>query len=151
MKEALKEAELALKEGNWPIGCVIELDNKIIARAHNQVYSLKNRLYHAEILALNQAKEQVWDENQATLYTTYEPCPMCYGASLLSRVKRIVYGVDLDDSGALHLEENLPSCFKKDEFKIEITSGILEKECAEVFMKSEHAQKLDKQGLLKKL
>lgn len=53
MKEAIKESEVALKEGNWPIGCVIELDGKIIARAHNQVYTFNDKTAHAEMLAIN--------------------------------------------------------------------------------------------------
>jgi len=152
MKKALKEAEIALKEGNWPIGCVIELGESIIARAHNQTYSLKNKLAHAEVLALNQAQKDLYTNlKQATLYTTYEPCPMCFGASVLSRIKKIVCGIDLDNSGATYLKENLPLCFKQDEFEIEVLTGVLAKECAEIFMKSEHAKKLNKQGLLRKL
>jgi tRNA(adenine34) deaminase len=152
MKLALKEAKIALKEGNWPIGCVLELNENVIAQAHNQVYTLKDRIAHAEILALDKARKEIYENpQQITLYTTYEPCPMCFGASILSRIKRIVYGVDMDDSGAIHLKENLPSCFKQKEFYIEITSGILEEECAKVFMKSKLAKELNKEGLLKNL
>lgn len=152
MKEALKEAEIALKEGNWPIGSIVVLENRIISQAHTQASSLKNKLAHAEILALNKAQKEIYGKpGQAVLYTTYEPCPMCYGASILSRIKTIVYGVDLDDSGATYFKENLPSCFKRDEFSMEIISGVLAKECAEVFMKSEKAKKLERDGLLKKL
>ncbi len=150
MRFALKEAEIALKEDNWPIGCVIELNGKIIVKAHNKAHSLRDRLAHAEILALKKAQRKIYDnQKKATLYTTYEPCPMCFGASILSRLKRIVYGVDLDNSGSTNLKESLPLCFKQKEFCIEVTSGVLEKECAEVFIKSRHAKELLKQGLLK--
>ena len=59
MGEALNEAETALREGNWPIGCVIVLDNKIISRGHNQVYTLRNRTAHAEMIAINKIAEKL--------------------------------------------------------------------------------------------
>jgi len=94
---AIEQAEIALREGNWPIGCVIELYGGIISQEHNRVYSLRDRTAHAEILALGKVQSKL-EENKgiATLYTTYEPCPMCFGAAILSRVKRVVSGVDLD-------------------------------------------------------
>ncbi|MGV8151784.1 MAG: nucleoside deaminase [Candidatus Nanoarchaeia archaeon] len=150
MSLALKEAEIGLKEGNWPIGCIIELNGEVIAKAHNQIYSTNNRLAHAEILALSQVQDKL-EENKkkATLYTTYEPCPMCFGASILSRVKRVVCGIDLDNSGAMYLRENLPIMFKRDNFYVEFTKGVLAKECTRVFMKSELAKELNQKGLLK--
>ena len=151
MKEAIKEAKIALSEGNWPIGCVIVLDGKIISRAHNKVYSNKDKLAHAEMLALNKAKDILREnKREATLYTTYEPCPMCFGASILSRIKRVVSGIDLDNSGAMHLKENLPLLFKQDRFYVEFTNGILADECYRVFIKGEPAKKLMKKGLIRK-
>jgi len=152
MREAVKEAEMALKEGNWPIGCVLVLDRKIIARAHNQVYSKKDKLAHAEMLALSQAKDVLRDNSgKATLYTTYEPCPMCFGASILSRIGRVVCGIDLDNSGAMHFRENLPLLFKQDKFSVEFTAGILAEECRKVFIAGEPTKKLIKDGLVRKL
>jgi tRNA(adenine34) deaminase len=151
MRLALQEAEKALREGNWPIGCVIELNGGIIARAHNQVYTLKDRLAHAEMLALRQVQYELQDnQKKATLYTTYEPCPMCFGASILSRVKRIVSGIDLDKSGSMYFRENLPVLFKQDKFNVEFISGVLAEECARVFMASELAKKLNLDGLLRR-
>lgn len=151
MKEALKEAEIALKEGNWPIGCVIVLNGKIIAHAHNQVYSKKDKLAHAEMLSIKQVQD-ILRENQdkATLYTTYEPCPMCFGAIILNRIKRVVSGIDLDNSGAMYFRENLPLLFKQNKFSVEFTNGILADECHEVFIKGKPTKKLIKEGLIRK-
>lgn len=151
MKEALKQAQLALEKGNWPIGCVIELNGKIIASTHNQVYSTSDKLAHAEILALKQVQQLLIDNpKQATLYTTYEPCPMCFGAAILSRVKRVVCGIDLDQSGAMHFRDNLPLLFKQDKFQVEFTTGILAKECHETFIKGEPTKKLISAGTIRK-
>lgn len=152
MRLALQEANAALKEGNWPIGCIIELNGKVIARGHNQVYSLKDKMAHAEKLALEKAQPILYENRKlATLYTTYEPCPMCFGASILSRIKRVVSGIDLDSSGAMYFIKNLPLLFKRDNFRVEFVTGVLANECAEIFMKSEHAKKLNEKGLLRKV
>lgn len=143
MRLALEEAEISLREGNWPIGCVIELNGEIIAKGHNQIYTLGDRLAHAEMLALSQVQKELQDNRKkATLYTTYEPCPMCFGGAMLSRIKRVVCGIDLDNSGAMYLRDNLPLFFKRDNFSVEFTSGVLADECTEVFMESELAKKL---------
>ena len=146
------EAETGLEEGNWPIGCVIELNGDVIARAHNQIYTLKDRLAHAEMLALRQVQNELQDNRKkATLYTTYEPCPMCFGGAMLSRIKRVVCGIDLDNSGAMYLRDNLPLLFKRDNFHVEFTSGVLAEDCARIFMQSELAKKLNLEGLLRKV
>ena len=150
MKEALNEAETALKEGNWPIGCVIILDNKIISRGHNQVYTLKNRTAHAEIMAINKIARRLFDKNtNAILYTTYEPCPMCFGAIILNTLERGVCGIDLEESGALHIRDNMPPAFRQKRYQFEITRGVLANECSEIFMKSKQAQNLLKKGRIK--
>lgn len=151
MKEALKEAELALKEGNWPIGCVIELDGKIIAHTHNQVYTKKDRMAHAEMLAIKQVQDVLRNnDKKATLYTTYEPCPMCFGAIILNRMKRVVSGIDLDNSGAMFFKENLPILFKQEKFHVEFHNGVLADECHKVFMKGEPTKNLIRDGLIRK-
>ena len=150
MSEALKEAEIAFEEGNIPIGCVIVLNNEIISRDHNQIYTLKNRLAHAEFLALEKVQGELWkNKRKATIYSTYEPCPMCLGAIVLSRINRVVYGVDLDNSGAISLLEHFPLLFRREKWKIHYTSEVLAKECAEVFMKSWFAKSMKREGLLK--
>ena len=151
MWEALREAKVALKEGNWPIGCVIVLDDKIIASAHNQVYSLEDRLAHAEILALKKVQALLKkNTKKVTLYTTYEPCPMCFGASILSRITKVVSGIDLDQSGAMYFREHLPLLFKQDKFSVEFKTGVLADECYNVFAAGEPTKKLIKEGLLRK-
>lgn len=151
MREALKEAEVALKEGNWPIGCVIELDGKTIARAHNQVYTLKDKTAHAEMLAIKQIQDILHEnKRKATLYTTYEPCPMCFGATILSKIKRVVSGIDLDKSGAMFFRDNLPLLFKQDKFHVEFTNGVLADECHKVFIQGEPTKNLIRDGLIRK-
>lgn len=151
MREALREAEAALGEGNWPIGCVIVLDGEVVARAHNRVYSDGDKTAHAEMLAVRQVQGLLLErKGEATLYTTYEPCPMCFGAAILSRVKRVVSGIDLDRSGAMFFREHLPLLFKQDKFRVEFTTGVLADECHEVFLKGEPTKKLVRDGLVRK-
>lgn len=150
MKEAIKEASLALNEGNWPIGCVIELDGKIIARGHNRVYSAKDRFGHAEMIALRETNDILNEHpNEATLYTTYEPCPMCFGACILGKVKKVVCGIDLDQSGAMYFKDHLPLLFKQDKFRVELERGLLADECAEVFLRGEPTKKLISAGIVR--
>lgn len=142
MRLALKEAALALEEGNWPIGCVLVLKNTIIAQAHNTGYSEKNRLAHAEIKALTLAKDTLENHRgEATLYTTYEPCPMCFGALVLSKVKRVVTGADLDESGSLSLQQHLPGFWQQPKFTFEVTRGVLKNECRDIFLKGKMIKK----------
>ncbi|MBU2562441.1 MAG: nucleoside deaminase [Nanoarchaeota archaeon] len=151
MRIALSEAKIALKEGNWPIGCVIIFGDEVIARDHNRVYTLENRTAHAEMMALNQVAQKLFKKSaRATLYTTYEPCPMCFGAIILNTMGRVVCGVDLDKSGALHIRDNMPPAFKQERYQFEITRGVLAKECAEIFLQGKHAKKLNELGLLEK-
>lgn len=151
MKEALKEAETSLREGNWPIGCVIELDGKIIARAHNQVYTQNDKTAHAEMLAIKQVQDVLMKNvRKATLYTTYEPCPMCFGGIILSKIKRVVSGIDLDKSGSMYFKENLPILFKSDKFDVKFETGILADESYEIFIQGEPTKKLLENGLIRK-
>jgi len=152
MRLALEQAELSLREGNWPIGAVIELNGKVIAKAHNQVYTLNDRLAHAEMLALRPVQQELSEnKKQATIYTTYEPCPMCFGGIILSRIKKVVCGADLDNSGAMYFRKELPLLFKQDKFSIDFVQGVLTEDCAKMFMSSELAKGLNKEGLLRKI
>jgi tRNA(adenine34) deaminase len=150
MEEAIKEARIALEQGNWPIGCVIVLDGKIIARAHNEVNSSQTRLAHAEMLALRAANDILREHpREATLYTTYEPCPMCFGGCVLNKIKKVVAGIDLDQSGAMYFREHLPLLFKQDKFHVEFERGLLAEECAEVFLRGEPTKKLLAEGRIR--
>ena len=94
MREALKEARLAAEEEEVPVGAVVILNNRVISRGHNQVEALKDATAHAEMIALTAASEAAndWRLEDATLVVTLEPCVMCYGAILQSRVGRVMYG-----------------------------------------------------------
>ncbi len=103
------------------------------------------------MLAIKQV-QNILHENKrkATLYTTYEPCPMCFGATILSRIKRVVSGIDLDQSGAMFFKENLPLLFKQDKFNVEFCNGILADECYKVFIQGEPTKNLIRDGLIRK-
>ncbi|WP_294500771.1 nucleoside deaminase [uncultured Gemmiger sp.] len=94
MQEALCEAELAMKLGEVPVGAVVARDGEIVARAHNLRETGKNAVYHAELLAIDAACKALggWRLWQCELFVTLEPCPMCSGAIINSRLRRVVYG-----------------------------------------------------------
>ena len=94
MEEAIKESKKALRRNEVPIGAVIVKDEKIIACGFNKREKTKNALAHAEIVAINKACKKLkdWRLEDCTIYVTLEPCPMCAGAILNARIKRIVYG-----------------------------------------------------------
>src|SRR5437667_12021605 len=101
MREALRQAQKANEAGEVPVGAVIVHEGKIIARAYNQVELLKDATAHAEILAITQAAHALgdWRLDGTSLFVTKEPCPMCAGALMLSRVKRLVFGVRDERAG----------------------------------------------------
>ena len=103
LREALKEAVIAYKEGEVPVGAVIVKDFEIIAKAHNQVEKEQNPLYHAEILAIQEASEKLksWRLNDCEIYVTLEPCTMCLGAIINSRISRIHIGARDFERGAV--------------------------------------------------
>ncbi len=94
MGEALKEAKKAFDEGEVPVGAVLVFEERIVARGHNQVEKLSDATAHAEMLCLTSAAAdwENWRLKDTTLYCTVEPCPMCAGAMILSRVGRLVWG-----------------------------------------------------------
>jgi tRNA(adenine34) deaminase len=101
MGEALRLARIAYEADEVPVGAVIVRDARIIARAYNQVELLKDATAHAEILAITQAANALgdWRLERCTLFVTKEPCPMCAGAIMLSRVTRLVFGVRDERAG----------------------------------------------------
>ena len=133
MKEALKEAELARLEDEVPIGCVIVKDDQIIARAHNQRDKSHNPLGHAETLAIKAASEVVgdWQLVDCTLYVTIEPCIMCSGAIIQSRIKRVVYGAPDIKGGAFGSSINILEANNINHHP-EVTKGVLEEECSSI-------------------
>lgn len=102
MKQALKEAKKAYSKGEVPIGAVIAKDGKIISRGYNLKETKKNTLKHAEIIAIEKASKKLdaWRLEECDIYITMEPCPMCMGAIINSRIRKIYYGVPDLKAGA---------------------------------------------------
>lgn len=128
MQEALKEAQAAYDADEVPVGAVVVMNNRIIARGHNQVELLNDSTAHAEILALTSAYSALGTKYlpEATLYVTLEPCIMCCGALYWGKLGRIVYGASDEKNGYRK--------FTQDRWpfhpKTQLQGGILESECA---------------------
>ncbi|WP_420828198.1 tRNA adenosine(34) deaminase TadA [Cytobacillus citreus] len=133
MLEAIKEAKKAEQIKEVPIGAIIVHNGEIIARAHNLRESNQNAIAHAELLAIDQACKQLgtWRLADAVLYVTLEPCPMCAGAIMLSRIKTVVYGAKDPKGGCAGTFMNL---LQDERFnhQSEVVSGVLEKECRDL-------------------
>ncbi len=133
MREALKLAVEAFKADEVPMGAVIVHKDRIIAKAHNQIKTLKDPTAHAEMIAITQAASYLKNERliDTVMYVTIEPCAMCMGALILARVNRLVYGADDSKAGAcgsvMDLSDN-----KKLNHSIEVKNGILEDSCRDI-------------------
>lgn len=129
MREALKEAKLAGEKGEVPVGAVVVLQDEIIGRGHNQREIGDDPTAHAEIVAIREAgkKLQSWRLTGAVLYVTLEPCPMCAGAMLQSRVERVVYGLDDPKAGSAGSLINILQ-FPGFNHSVKIIGGILAEE-----------------------
>jgi tRNA(adenine34) deaminase len=130
MGEALRQAAKARDAGEVPVGAVIVRAGRVIARACNQVELLKDATAHAEMLALTQAEEVTggWRLTDCTLYATKEPCPMCAGAIVHTRLARVVFGASDPKAGAAGSAMNLLQ-FPGLNHRCEITRGVREAEC----------------------
>ena len=132
MRMALKEAKKAYDIGEVPIGCVIVKDDKIIARAYNKREALGMSLAHAEILAIKKACKKLgdWRLEGCTLYVTLEPCIMCSGAIIQSRIPKVIYGA-LDYRFGTH--KSITNVFDiKFNHEVDIRGGVLAKECSDI-------------------
>lgn len=131
MREALNEAEKGSKKNEVPVGAVIVYQNEIVARAHNQVESLNDATAHAEMLCIKQASLQLknWRLNEAILYCTLEPCAMCAGGMILSRMKTLVWGAPDFRHGADGSLFNILN-EKHPIHQLQVRRGILQEECA---------------------
>ncbi|MBC5619018.1 tRNA adenosine(34) deaminase TadA [Streptococcus anginosus] len=133
MREALKEAEIALANDEIPIGCVIVKDGKIIGRGHNAREELQRAVMHAEVMAIEEANahEKSWRLLDTTLFVTIEPCVMCSGAIGLARIPWVIYGAKNQKFGAAgSLYDILTD--ERLNHRVELESGILEAECAQM-------------------
>ena len=130
MQEALKLAYEAAKKDEVPVGAVITQNNKIIARAHNQVEMLKDPTAHAEMIAITQAASYLSSKwlQDCTMYVTLEPCCMCIGALVLARIKRICFGTYDPKTGACGSIVNLAE-HKDLNHQISLSSNVLSQEC----------------------
>lgn len=130
MKEALKEAKKAYDKLEIPVGAVIVRDNKIIARAHNLKELKQDTTKHAEILAIKKASKKLnnWRLTDCEIYVTLEPCPMCAGAIINSRIKKVYIGAKDLKTGACGSKLNLLQDYDF-ETSVESELGILEEEC----------------------
>lgn len=129
MKKALAEAEIAATEGEVPVGAVIVKDGEIIATARNNREQTGDATGHAELLAIREACRLLggWHLESCELYVTLEPCPMCMGAIVNSRLAKVIYGAKDAKAGAC--ESVLNMCSYPLNHKPQIESGIMKEEC----------------------
>lgn len=136
MMLAYKEAQKAFEEDEVPVGCVITKDGKIIARAHNRKEKKNCALFHAEIECIRKATGKLnnWNLKGCEIYVTLEPCMMCTGALINSRIDRIVYGCEDPKGGALVSNIRLQDVRLLNHYP-QIQGGVMEKECSELLKK----------------
>ncbi len=133
MFESLKLAEIAAREGEIPVGAVVVRGNRIIGKGYNQTEKLKDPTAHAEMIAISAACSTIEEKflPDCSIYVTLEPCPMCAGAIVLSRLKRVVFGAADEKSGACGTIFNLVQNNKLNH-KTELIQGILEQDCSQL-------------------
>lgn len=129
---ALEEARIAASEGEVPVGAVIVKDGKVISKGHNKREQKQNALSHAEIEAINSACKKLgsWRLDGCEMYVTLEPCPMCTGAIINSRIKTVIFGAFDKNMGCMDSVINL--CDYPLGHKVEVYAGICENECQQV-------------------
>jgi tRNA(adenine34) deaminase len=130
---AIEQAKIAEENGDVPIGAVIVHKGTVIAKAYNQREQLQDPTAHAEIIALTQAAAALenWHLNGCTIYVTLEPCCMCAGALVLSRMDRLVYGCDDPKAGAVKSLYNIVQDERLNH-RLEVTGGVLADECSRI-------------------
>ena len=133
MKKALIEAKKAFDKDEVPIGAIIVKDGKIIAKAHNCKEIKKDTTMHAELIAIKKASKKLnsWRLTDCEMYTTLEPCPMCAGAIINSRIKKVYIGAKDEKSGAAGSVLNLFKDYKFNHL-VEVEQGILEEDCKKI-------------------
>ena len=154
MREALRQAQRAADEDEVPVGAVIVHENRIIARAHNQVETLHDPTGHAEMIAITQAANFLSCKwlNDCALYVTIEPCSMCAGALVLARIKRICFGAGDPKTGACGSVLNI---IQHDflNHKIEVRKGLLGGECGHLlsqFFEQKRKSRVSEAGVAQK-
>jgi tRNA(adenine34) deaminase len=134
MREALKEARKAAREGEVPVGAVVVKDGKVVSRGHNLTEKKQSALTHAELMALGKASKKLksWRLVDCDLYVTLEPCTMCAGAIVLSRVRKLVYGTMDPKAGAVDSTARVMENEKLNH-RVKVIRGVLKEECAGVW------------------
>ncbi|MFZ1322237.1 MAG: tRNA adenosine(34) deaminase TadA [Ignavibacteria bacterium] len=133
MNYAYREAETAYEEQEIPVGCVIVFQNTIIAKAHNQIETLKDPTAHAEIIAITSAAEYLQSKQLVgcNMYVTLEPCAMCAGAIVLSKIENLYFGAFDNKSGACGSVMNITNN-KQLNHNCNVIGGILDDKCREI-------------------
>ncbi|HIF38110.1 MAG TPA: nucleoside deaminase [Gemmatimonadetes bacterium] len=133
MEKAISQAQRAYDLGEVPVGALITRKGEVLSEAHNLTGSMNDPTAHAEVLAIRKASERLrdWRLVGCTLYTTLEPCAMCAGALVLSRIERLVFGAADPKSGMVGSLGNLV-CDDRLNHRLEVTSGILQDESADL-------------------
>ncbi len=133
MQEALREAKKAYNKLEVPVGAVIVKDNKVIAKAHNLKETKNDTTKHAEIIAIQRASKKLgaWRLLDCEMYVTLEPCSMCAGAIINSRIKKVYIGTNDDKTGAVGSVFNLFEDYIFNH-KVEVEKGILKDECEKI-------------------
>lgn len=147
MKEALAEAKKAAAAGEVPVGAVIVKDGEIVGRGHNETETAKDPTAHAEMIAIRQAAKNLggWRLTCCTMYVTTEPCSMCAGAIVWSRISRLFIGTMDPKSGACGSVFNIPQESRLNHF-VEIETGLMQEECSSLmksFFKELRKRKLE--------
>lgn len=147
MLQALKQAKKAALENEVPVGCVIVYQDKIISKAYNKRNQTNNALDHAELIAIKKAckKLNTWILEDASIYITLEPCLMCSGAILQSRIKNLYFGAYEPKFGAAG---SIINVFEEEKFNhhVNVLGGILEKECSDILKSFFQNMRVDKKN-----
>ncbi len=148
MKKAYEQALKAFDKNEVPIGCVITFNGKIIGKGYNKRNSYKNPLFHAEIEAINEACKIIgdWRLEECILFVTVEPCPMCAGAIVQSRIKEVVFGTKNKKAGCAGSVLNILNCNGLNHH-VKITEGIMSEKCgalmSDFFKRQRNKNKFD--------
>ena len=149
MKLALKEAEKAYRDNDVPVGAVIVFKDEVVSKAHNQKVKKNNALCHAEIMAIDKAAKKIhnWHLDDMEMYVTLEPCAMCAGAIMQSRIKKVVYGTKDPKGGSIDSTLKMYETKGYNHYPI-VVSGVLENECSNIlkrfFKEIRNNQKIEK-------
>lgn len=148
MNMSIKEARISLEEGNFPVGAVLVVDGKLIGKDKNSIHSNKDWISHAEMKLLSKysslIKESIKNKNSiVTIYTSLEPCLMCFGASVLNRISKIVYACPDPFTGAMNIHlDNLPMGYKK--MWPQVSSGLMKADSFDLVVSFMEKQGTDK-------